>query len=66
MVLDFKMPDKWPMWLIKFFVIMTQPFGVTLDLADRHPWESIDQCLYLVELKKKYFGGIYIATGEKV
>lgn len=64
-VLDFKMPDNWPIWLIKFFVIITQPFGVTLDLADRHPWESIDQCLDLVELRKKYFGGIYIAAGEK-
>lgn len=64
-VLDFKMPDSWPKWLIKFFVIITRPFGVTLDLADRHPWESIDQCLDLVELKKKYFGGIYIAAGEK-
>lgn len=64
-VLDFKMPDSWPKWLIKFFVIITQPFGVTLDLADRHPWESIDQCLDLVELRKKYFGGIYIAAGEK-
>jgi demethylmenaquinone methyltransferase/2-methoxy-6-polyprenyl-1,4-benzoquinol methylase len=65
-VLDFKMPDNWPIWLIKFFVKITQPFGVTLDLADRHPWESIDECLDLVEFRKKYFGGIYIAAGEKV
>lgn len=64
-VLDFKMPDNWPIWLIKFFIIITQLFGVALDLADRHPWESIDQCLDLVELRKKYFGGIYIAAGEK-
>jgi ubiquinone/menaquinone biosynthesis C-methylase UbiE len=64
-VLDFKMPDSWPMWLIKFFAIITRPFGVTLDLADRHPWESIDQCLDLVEFNTKYFGGIYIAAGQK-
>ncbi|MGD8741579.1 MAG: class I SAM-dependent methyltransferase [Desulfobacterales bacterium] len=64
-VLDFKMPDSWPMWLIKFFVIITRPFGVTLDLANRHPWESIDQCLNLVEFNTKYFGGIYIAAGQK-
>jgi len=64
-VLDFKMPDSWPMWLIKFFVIITRPFGVTLDLAGRHPWESIDQCLDLVEFNSKYFGGIYIAAGQK-
>ena len=64
-VLDFKLPDRWPVWLIKLFVELTRPFGVTLDLADRHPWETIDQCLDLVELKTKYFGGIYIAAGEK-
>jgi len=64
-ILDFKMPDSWPRWLIKFFVIITRPFGVTLDLADRHPWESMDQCLDLVEFDTKYFGGIYIAAGQK-
>ena len=64
-VLDFKLPDSWPMWLIKFFVIITRPFGVTLDLADRHPWESIDRYLNLKEFKSFYFGGIYVAAGEK-
>ena len=64
-VLDFKKPDSWPTWFVKFFVIITRPFGVTLDLADRHPWESIKQCLDLVEFNTKYFGGIYIATGQK-
>ena len=64
-VLDFKMPDNWPMWIVKLFVIITRPFGVTLDLADRHPWEAIDQCLDLVEFETRYFGGIYIAAGEK-
>jgi len=64
-VLDFKMPDSWPMWLVKFFVIITRPFGVTMDLADRHPWESIDQCLDLVEFNLRYFGAIYVAAGQK-
>jgi len=64
-VLDFKMPDSWPMWLIKFFVIITRPFGVTLDLTDRHPWESIERYLVLKEFKSFYFGGIYVAAGEK-
>ena len=64
-ILDFKMPDSWPMWLIKFFVVLTRPFGVTLDLADRHPWESIEQYLDLVEFRTKYFGGIYMVAGQK-
>jgi ubiquinone/menaquinone biosynthesis C-methylase UbiE len=64
-VLDFKMPANWPMWLVKFFVILTCPFGVTLDLADRHPWESIGRYLDLKALKSFYFGAIYVAAGEK-
>jgi ubiquinone/menaquinone biosynthesis C-methylase UbiE len=64
-VLDFKLPATWPMWLVKFFVILTRPFGVTLDLGDRHPWESIERYLDLKEFKSFYFGGIYLAAGEK-
>ena len=64
-VLDFKMPNNWPIWLVKFFVILTRPFGVTLDLTDRHPWESIERYLDLKEHKSFYFGGIYLAVGEK-
>jgi len=64
-VLDFKLPASWPMWLVKFFVFLTLPFGVTLDLADRHPWESIERYLDLKEFKSFYFGGIYLAAGEK-
>jgi len=65
-VLDFKMPDKWPMWLVKSFVAVSRPFGVTLDLADRHPWESIDRYLNLKAFKNFYFGSVYLAAGEKV
>jgi len=64
-VLDFKLPAGWPMWLIKFFVILTRPFGVTLDLADRHPWESVERYLDLKEFNSFYFGSIYVAAGEK-
>lgn len=65
-VLDFKMPANWPTWLIKFFIILTRPFGVTLDLADRHPWESVDRYLDLVYFKTFYYDAIYIAGGKKV
>ena len=64
-VLDFKLPDNWPMWLIKFFVILTRPFGVTLDLADRQPWEAVERYLALKEFDSFYFGSIYVAAGEK-
>lgn len=64
-VLDFKQPEHWPMWLIKFFVLLTRPFGVSLDLAERHPWESIARHLHMVRFEEFYFGGLYICTGEK-
>lgn len=65
-VLDFKMPDNWPMWLVKTLVALTRPFGVTLDLADRHPWESIDRHLDLKAFNSFYFGAVYLAAGERM
>ena len=63
-MLDFRNPGSWPLWLIEFWLVITQPFGVTLDLADRHPWEAIDRYLINSRLKKHYFGSVYIAVGE--
>jgi len=63
-IVDFKKPDKWPMWMIKLFVILTRPFGVSLDIADRHPWESVARYMTLVEFRELYFGGLYLCVGE--
>lgn len=65
-ILDLKKPDKWPMWLVRLGVWITKPFGVTLDLSDRHPWEAVNKYLastFFIE----FFGGYaYISAGEKV
>ncbi len=63
-ILDFKKPAKWPLWLIKFFFFTMRPFGVTLDITERHPWESIDRHLRTVQFKELYFGGAYLCVGE--
>lgn len=63
-VLDFKMPDRWPMWLIRTFAGLTRPFGVTMDLAERHLWKSIEHHLEMVAFKELYFGSIYICAGR--
>jgi len=65
-IVDFKKPDKWPMWLLKLFVIFTRPFGVSLDLADRHLWESVARYITLIEFKELYFGGIYLCVGQAI
>jgi demethylmenaquinone methyltransferase/2-methoxy-6-polyprenyl-1,4-benzoquinol methylase len=63
-VVDFKKPDKWPMWIIKAFVILTRPFGISLDIADRHPWESVARYMTVVEFRELYFGGLYLCVGK--
>lgn len=64
-VLDFKMPQRWPGWLVSLFLLITCPFGVTRDLAERHPWESIAHCLTTSQLVTVYWGLAYIAAGTK-
>jgi len=63
-IVDFKKPDKWPRWMIKSFVILTRPFGVSLDIADRHPWESVARYMTMVEFRELYFGALYLCVGE--
>lgn len=63
-ILDFKKPDNWPIWLIKLFFVFTRPFGVSLDLAERHPWESIRRHMAMLEFKELHFGSIYLCIGE--
>jgi len=62
-ILDFKLPH-WPMALIKLFVIFTKPFGVTLDLGERHLWESVERHLQTASFQELYFGGVYICAAE--
>ena len=63
-ILDFKKPAKWPLWLIKLFFFTMRPFGVTLDITERHPVESIDRHLRTVQFIELYFGGAYLCVGE--
>ncbi len=64
-ILDFKRPDNMPMFLIRFGVWITKPFGVSLDIAERHPWESIKKYMNNVSMTGLYMGFVYIASGEK-
>ena len=66
-VLDFKRPSGWIMdkaapLLAK---LLTGPFGGTIEMASRKPWQSLDKYLSRVEFTNLYFGGAYIAAGEK-
>jgi ubiquinone/menaquinone biosynthesis C-methylase UbiE len=64
-VVDFKAPSSWPEPLLRAIVPLVRPFGVTLDLRTRHPWESLARYLDLVLMEERYLGTTYIAAGEK-
>jgi demethylmenaquinone methyltransferase/2-methoxy-6-polyprenyl-1,4-benzoquinol methylase len=64
-VLDMKEPAGWPAWLVRFAAWLNKPFGVSIDLADRHPWESIRRYLIETEYKEYYFGALYLCAGKK-
>ena len=63
-IVDFKKTDRWPMWMIKLLVILTRPFGVSLDIADRHPWESVARYMTIVEFRELYFEALYLCVGN--
>lgn len=64
-ILDLKKPGKWPLWLVKLGVLITRPFGVSLDLANRKLWEVMEKYFANVEVQEVYGGFVYIAVGEK-
>ncbi len=63
-VLDLKKPDGWPLWLVRVAVWLAKPFGVTLDLAGRHPWESMERHFGRVSTEEIFFGIVYLAVGD--
>ncbi len=64
-VLDFKKPERWPLWIIKFGVAIGKPFGISLDLAERKPWKVMKKYFRNVTVTEIFGGFVYIAVGEK-
>jgi ubiquinone/menaquinone biosynthesis C-methylase UbiE len=65
-ILDFKLPNNWLAWLAPLLVpLLTRPFGGTLDMAERHPWASMQKYLNTVTVSERFLGFAYIATGER-
>lgn len=62
-ILDLKKPNGWPMFLVRFGAWITKPFGVTLEMADRRPWESVNRYLENTSFEGLYGGFAYISTG---
>jgi len=64
-ILDMREPSGWPPWLIRFAAWLNTPFGVSLDLAERRPWESIRRRLTETHYREYYFGALYLCAGKK-
>lgn len=64
-VADLKLPPGgWQGALLPVLLPLFRPFGVTLDLAGRHPWESLRRYLPGFGMQDYYFGYTYVAWGE--
>lgn len=64
-ILDLKLPGNWPRWLISIAILITRPFGVTRDLAEREPWEVMKKYFPNTRVRQLYGGFAYIATATK-
>lgn len=63
-VMDLKLPERWPHWLVRLAAWANRPYGVTVELGSRHPWESIRRYTREVLFREFYFGGLYLSVGE--
>jgi len=64
-IADLRKPDRWPMWIVNFMVWITRPFGTSLDITLRKPWEAMETYLAKTSFSKFYGGFTYISSGEK-
>jgi hypothetical protein len=50
--------------VVRLPIFITKPFGVSADLMDRRPWESIRKYLTEVSFIELHGGFAYISLGE--
>lgn len=62
-IADLKLPTGLSGKLLPILLPFFRPFGVTADLAERRPWESLETHFDEATMREMYFGYIYIATG---
>ncbi len=62
-ILDGKQPERWPSWLFKLFVWLSQPFGLTFGYFGHPCWESVERFFQDVAFEEMYGGLMYISAG---
>jgi demethylmenaquinone methyltransferase/2-methoxy-6-polyprenyl-1,4-benzoquinol methylase len=62
-VLDLKLSGGPLAWLAPLLVALARPFAVSMAMAERHPWETLERLLTATTMRERYFGFAYVATG---
>lgn len=65
-IADLRKPDRWPLPIVKIMTWLTRPFGTSLEIALRKPWEAMEKYLANTAITKLYGGFAYISWGEKL
>jgi ubiquinone/menaquinone biosynthesis C-methylase UbiE/ketosteroid isomerase-like protein len=63
-VLDYKMPKNWLRYLAPAFIFLGSAFGVSRNLMESHPWESVQRHLRNTQMQELYGGFVYIISGK--
>lgn len=62
---DLKLSDGPLACMAPYFLTLAHPYGTTMDLANRRPWESISNYLDDTRMKEFYFGFAYVVSGTR-
>ena len=60
---ELKWPERWPHWLASLAAWLNRPAGVTPDILDRLPADSLRAQLVDVDYREVYLGAGYICSG---
>jgi ubiquinone/menaquinone biosynthesis C-methylase UbiE len=65
-IADFKMPSNALSPLAPLLaLVLVRPFGGSIDLSSRHPWESIHKYMQNTHMQDFYMGFVYVVVGER-
>ena len=64
-VLDLRMPENWLRHLGPVLILLVRPFAVSLEVAKRQPWKSLQRHFSQYNYWDGYFGVVYIAIGQR-
>ena len=63
-LLDLRMPDNWLRHLAPVLIWLVRPFAVSLEVAKRQPWKSLQHRFPRYSYQKGHLGIVYLAIGQ--